>query len=844
MKLKVKVWLWLGALTSLLLTFDLILSYQKLETELRAEVEFDARTIYGMMMATRRIYQKQFIDSGLPVNTNTVGLLPAHSFSRIARDFANWNNSGIHFNNVSDRPRNPDNLADKDELAAIRWFRENPKASERLADIVSTDGTPYLLYTAPIWIESFCLKCHGDPEDAPTSIRENYPDAYGYQVGELRGVVSIKIPTEKFNARFRRIWGEQMAKSGLVAVLMLLTVGLLLDRMVTRRLARLQDGADAIAAGTYDLPIAQTGNDEISRLAKAFNHMAVEVQTREQTLNKLSLAVAQSPESIVITDLQGTIEYVNDYFVRNTGYSRDEAIGQNPRILKSGKTPETIYAEMWATLSAGSAWQGELINRRKDGSEYTEMANIVPVRGADGTVTHYLAVKQDITDRKEAEAEIHRLAYHDALTGLPNRALLLDRLGLSLAVAQRRGHLDALVLLNLDRFKNLNDAHGHTMGDILLIAFGGRLLGLLREGDTLARLGADEFAILLQDLGSQRESASRRALAVAEKIHANMRTPFCLGETDEALLTASIGITLCPEDESDAAEEVLRRSVTALHRAKDNGGNQTAFFDSDMGTTARQRYVIEGELRRAIRNEELRLYLQPQMAASGDVVGAEALVRWQHPERGLLPPGTFISIAEESDLIVDVGAWVLSEACRLMAQETMAGNPLRLSVNLSPRQFRQMGFVPWIKDLLSATGADPTHLTLEVTEGLVIDDIDAVVAKMGELTAIGIHFSVDDFGTGYSSLAYLKRMPIHELKIDKSFVQDVTIDPNDAALVETILSVARHMHLQVVAEGVETAAQAEFINARAGETGAIHQGYFFGKPEPAEAWLARWRQKA
>jgi predicted signal transduction protein with EAL and GGDEF domain len=365
---------------------------------------------------------------------------------------------------------------------------------------------------------------------------------------------------------------------------------------------------------------------------------------------------------------------------------------------------------------------------------------------------------------------------------------------------------------------------------------------LLRDGDTLARLAGDEFAILLQDLGHHRDVASRRALAVAEKIHASMQLPFCFDRDDETTVTASVGITLIPESADDAPEDVLRRANTALHRAKDAGGNQTAFFENDMGVAARQRYTVERELRRAIPAGELRLYLQPQVDIAGHPVGAEALVRWQHPERGLLPPAVFIGIAEESDLIVDLGMWVLADVCRLMARETMAGYPLRLSANISPRHFRQPGFVPWVKDLLAATGADPTHLTLEVTEGLAIDNIDAIVAKMSELTALGIHFSVDDFGTGYSSLSYIKRMPIHELKIDKSFVQDAPIDPNDAALVETILSVAEHMHLQVVAEGVETEAQARFLNDRAGALGLIHQGYLYGKPAPAEDWIARWRQ--
>jgi diguanylate cyclase (GGDEF)-like protein len=722
MRLKQKIWLLLGLVVILILCVDLGISYFRIRAEMHAQTEFDARTIYGFMMATRRIYQQQFIASGLPVNEKTVGFLPAHSFSRIAKDFANWNDSGVLFNNVSDRPRNPNNRADHDELAAMEWFRTYPGATERMDDIVDARGKGYLLYTAPIWVEPFCMKCHGEREDAPPSIRNNYAESYGYKVGDLRGVVSIKIPMAKIDERFRSVWGAQAAKSLIGYAILFFVIGLLIDRLVTNRLVRLQASAESIASGDYATRLGPIGKDEICDVARSFNRMAE-------------------------------------------------------------------------------------------------------------------AIQKDITAREKAEAEIQRLAYYDSLTNLPNRSLLMDRLALALAVAQRHDRVGALIIFNLDRFKNLNDVHGHEQGDLLLVAVGGRLAGLLREGDTLARIAADEFAILLQDLGARREQASRRVLAIVGKVHADMQLPFRFGD-EEAVLSASLGVTLIPESDEDIAKDVLRRADTALHRAKEAGGNQTAFFDSDMGVAARQRYQIERELRKAIPTGELRLFLQPQVNVQGRTVGAETLVRWQHPERGLLAPGAFISIAEESDLIVDLGYWVLSETCRLMARETMAGYPLRLSVNISPRQFRQGGFVSWVKDLLAVTGADPTQLTMEVTEGLVIEDIDLVVAKMSELTAMGIHFSIDDFGTGYSSLSYLKRMPIHELKIDKSFIQDAPVDPNDAALVETILSVARHLHLQVVAEGVETKEQVEFLNQHGT---VIFQGYLYGKPAPAEEWLARWR---
>lgn len=839
MKLKSKIWLLLGLLMSVVMAIDLTISFKSLQATLIAESAHEARTVYGFMMATRRIYQKQFVESGLPVNDKTIGFLPAHSFSRISKDFANWNKNGVVFNNVTDVPRNPGNQADQFELEDMAWYRAYPKSIERIREIVTDHKGGYLLYTAPIWVEPFCLKCHGKREEAPPSIRDRYDTAYDYKVGDLRGVASIRIPANKFNDRHFQLWGERLVQSVIGYGILFLALGFILDWIVMRRLSRLEHGAQQIAAGHYKARVKVESRDEIAGLAHTFNRMASEVYARDQSLGKLTQAVEQSPVGIIITDLDARIEYVNQSFIRSTGYSREEVLGNNPRILQSGRTPAEIYRSLWAALAQGQAWQGEMINRRKDGSEYSEFVVVSPIRDPDGRVTHYLAVNQDITDKKQAEAEIYRLAYFDDLTGLPNRTLLMDRMAQMLAAGRRSQLLKAMLLINVDRFKNINEARGHALGDALLKALGERLGGLLREGDTLGRLASDEFAILLPNLGSYPESASRHALSIADKIQTFMRQPFAI-DGEEITITSSIGITLFPDVSDEAPDQILRRADTALHRAKGGGGNQIAFFETDMGESAEQRFRVERELRSAIPAGELRIYLQPQMDGQGHLAGAEVLVRWQHPVRGLVPPVVFIPLAEETDLIVDLGAWVLAESCRLMAQEVIAGYPLRLSVNLSPRHFRQKGFVPWLRDLLSATGADPTHLTLEVTEGLMIDNLNDVVAKMNELTAMGIHFSLDDFGTGYSSLAYLKRLPIHELKIDKSFVQDAPTDPNDAALVETILAVARHMHLKVVAEGVETEEQAAFLNARAN---VIHQGYLYGKPEPAEAWLARWRGK-
>jgi diguanylate cyclase (GGDEF)-like protein/PAS domain S-box-containing protein len=579
----------------------------------------------------------------------------------------------------------------------------------------------------------------------------------------------------------------------------------------------------------------------LQQLAKALNSTRA-LQAQEAELRKLSLAVEQNPESVMITNLLPSIEYVNDAFVAKSGYTREEAIGQNPRFRQSGQLSPAVYAQMWSQLSQGDAWRGEFINRHKDGSIIVESAVVAPIRQADGTISHFVAISKDMTAMRQAQHDIQRLTHFDSLTGLPNRTLLMDRIELVLASARRSATWRALIVINVERFRDINDARGHAAGDVLLKLLGPRITQLLRSGDTLARIASAEFAILLEDLGESADNAAPRAMAVANKIHGDLRHPFDVGGESGLTITVSQGIALFPTgDGDDSAPEIFRRSQTAMHRCMTNGGARIAYFDSSMDAALQERFLIDGDLRRGIRAGQLRLYLQPQVDASGYWVAAEVLVRWQHPQRGLVAPGIFIAIAEASDLIVDLGVWVMFESCRLIAQEALAGRALKLSVNISARHFRQATFVLWLQEVLRETGAAPDCLTVEFTESLVIEDIDDVIGKMRVLADMGVQFSIDDFGTGYSSLAYLKRLPIHEIKIDKTFVQDAPRDASDAALIESILAVANHMHLKVVAEGVETQEQADFLNQRGT---VLHQGYFFGRPDAAETWLQRWRAAA
>jgi len=552
---------------------------------------------------------------------------------------------------------------------------------------------------------------------------------------------------------------------------------------------------------------------------------------QELQLKMLSSAVEQSGTMVMITNQDGDIEYVNPKFCEVTEYASDEVIGQNVSMLRAEETDSEQVTDIWGTVSFGDDWHGEILTRKKSGDSFWSLMTISAIMNEKGPISHFVMVSEDVSQLKEAHLKMEQLAYVDTLTGLANRLLFRDRLEQVLKSIQRSGTQAALLYLDLDQFKRINDSLGHDMGDALLMQVAERLRQCVRHQDTVARMGGDEFVILLTDV-----DGTAGVSAVARKIMRAIAVPFTM-LTHEMIVTPSIGITLAPDDSLNA-DILLKNADLAMYRAKSMGRNNYQFFTEEMNSRVLDRLLIENQLRHAIENGELELRYQPQRAIEGDeLTGVEALVRWQHPERGLLTPAHFIDVAEETGLVVALGEWVLKHACReWRACEVSGMPPIKLSVNLSARQFRDPNLVDMIQNVLDLTGFKPINLELEITETTLMEYLDHAVPVLDQLKSLGISISIDDFGTGYSSLNYLKRLPIDALKIDQTFIREIPQDKDDMEIAAAVIAMAHKLGLKVIAEGVETQEQWDFLQRNQCDIG---QGYLVGEPMTARQFVKK-----
>ncbi|WP_421868391.1 EAL domain-containing protein [Motiliproteus sp.] len=948
--------------------------YQSAREEIIANLKNEANTIQGLLRATRNVYRHQFVTSGIPLNDKTVGFLPAHALNRISDEFNNWVKSGLSFNNVSDRPRNPKQRADKVEQEAMAFFRKNPEATQRIRYFQDEQGRSFYHYSSPLWITQSCLQCHGKREDAPLSIQTLYTQSFGYQLGELRGILSIKLPSTLLEERINQhLWGSVAAYFA-AFMLTFIAVFWLLKHNILNRLKLLTQASSRMASGEYRVRINSQGSDEISAVANAFDSMAEAVESRDRTLRdseQRSRAIFESSgEGIVVVDEKGWIREANRTSGKIFGYPEQNLISTSAfnllpnegriaqlrkliRFIRSGPNAakglnrievkgqrqngevfplelnvndltldnEHFYLAVVEDISERKRAEAALLRKQEflqtvidgvvdpimvidtdyrivmtnsvarqnipkhlasepvlychqvshhsdvpcSGDEHpcplrdvmesgkpvtvvhehhlkndkvaTVELDASPFWGENGKLEGIIEVARDMTEHLEAERQLleneERLLYqasHDDLTQLANRSLFNSRLEHAIDRCERDGGRIAVLFLDLDRFKNVNDSLGHDIGDGMLKEVGKRLAAVIRKEDTVARMGGDEFTVILEDIGVIEDAVvvARKCLkALSEKMTV---------QGIEFFPSASIGISLYPDD-ATTVEGLMKCADSAMYRAKEAGRNTYQFYTADMNEYSYRLLMLEADLRQALEKNQLRLHFQPQFDLNdGRLVGAEALLRWQHPERGLISPGDFIPLAEDTGLILPIGEWVLRQATGQLHRWHQRGlTQMKIAINVSARQFNR-DLPKLIARTLGQHQLDPAVLELEITESVLMENAEASTSILKDLEQMGLTLAIDDFGTGYSSLSYLKRFPISTLKIDRSFIVDLPDDEDDIAIVSSVVAMANHMGLEVVAEGVETRVQQQCLQ----QLGCTQvQGFLFGRPIEATEFEQR-----
>ncbi|WP_417762824.1 EAL domain-containing protein [Shewanella sp.] len=823
-----------------------IFMYHTIKQQAEHELLDSAKRLQSVLMATRSVYQQQFVASGLAVNEQTLGFLPAHALSKISAEIGHWEDAGFSFDNVSDNPRNSAHQADAVELSAIQSFRQHPEQRQRFLSFDNSAGQPYYLYAQPIRAEASCLECHGAQADAPAFIREHYTNGYDYKLGDLMGIVSIKLPADMLRQRLEEFFVSQFVWLAIAGCILAWLLLYLSQRNVIKPLNMLNDAIRRMEHGvTADTLVLEALPGEFEPISRAFNQMVEHLNTKDNALKESEMRyrtlVTTAQEGVIQTDQTGRITFWNRGAEAIFGYKEQEILGRSISTLvphaQRAKHQQGMEQVLRGKELPFTKSVIELAALCKDGSERRVELSMNSWMMKYQAV--FVAVVRDVTERKQAEEQIRQLAYYDPLTELPNRRMLMEQFRQELSASSNSGQYGAILMADLDNFKNLNDTFGHGMGDKLLVEVAKRIRGVIGPNDTVSRLGGDEFIVLLGQLGKDPTLAQQRAMDMAREIKYRIIRPYRLAsELKDYSCTVSIGGALFLGAQT-SIDTLLTHVDMALYKAKDAGRDGIKFFDASIQQELAHRNVIEGALKRAEALQQFHLFYQPQVDAHGKLIGAEALLRWTKEDGSAVPPSEFIPVAEDSGLIESIGAWVIKAACAQLVQWQMLQLPhdIHIAINVSAKQFTHVNFVSELLMTLSVTGADPYRLKIELTESAILQDVHAAREKILRLKAAGIQFSLDDFGTGYSSLAYLKQLPVDQLKIDQSFVRDILSDESDAAIVQAMLAICESMNIEAIAEGVETREQLQFLLKHGCRR---FQGYLLGKPMNAEQFAERY----
>ncbi|MCW8930229.1 MAG: EAL domain-containing protein [Gammaproteobacteria bacterium] len=840
MRLQTKVFVTTALIFLTHFAVNTYIGQRQIEAEVIANIKDNARTIRGMLESYRGVYQKIFLNHNIPINDKTIEFLPAHAISRISRDFTQWVDNGLTFNNVSDHPRNSNNKADTIELEAIDFFRNNDEITERFVPYTNESGESFYHFSQPIIIKPRCMKCHGKKEDAPESIQKRYNTSYNYNIGDLRGLMSIKLPAQIIQQRTSELLVRNIIIHLLGLIISFILLALLLNRTVLSRIKSLQAGSEKLAAGDYNTQIELKGHDELTTMGHSFNHMSQTIYKREQELTELNdlmrMLLESTGEGIFGVDRSGTCTFVNHAAQEMFGYSLAELKGQSMHQLTHHSRKDGSYfpSEECSIYNAFVTGIPSCVDNevfwRKDGTSFPVQYSAYPIRDDKQNIKGSVTLFRDVTESLAMTKKMNYMSSHDSLTSLLNRYSFEQRLTFALKSAKFEGIQHVVCYLDLDQFKVVNDTCGHLAGDEMLKLIAQLLQNSVRSNDTLARLGGDEFGLLLENCPLE------HAQDIAHQICKSIKDFRFTWDEKIFSVSCSIGLSAISED-TQSVQSIMSTIDASCYIAKDKGRNQIHISSDNDSETARHQDEMHwvSEVRKALEEDRFVLYQQtilPSDPLDQENQHFEILLRMQDSENNIVPPGAFLPAAEHYGLIADLDRWVIHTTFKWLASQIKKNKKIDFcSINLSGQSIGDEKLYQFIMEQQQEFQINPELICFEVTENAAVKHLNNAINFIQQLREHGFLFALDDFGTGMSSFEYLKNLPVDFLKIDGSFVKDIIDDPIDRAMVKSINEIGHIMGLKTIAEYVENAEiQAELTLLKVDYL----QGYGIAKPVPCE----------